>query len=77
MNGILFVFGIIFLIMGPVLVLFTPNIVYGFYAYTGLDNLSIYQNDKVISDIIGSSRLAGLELLLAGLIFIPLSRYYR
>lgn len=77
MNGMLFVSGIVFLIMGSVLVLFTPNIVYGFYEYTGLDNLSIYQNENVISDIIGSSQLAGLELLLAGLIFIPLSRYYR
>jgi len=76
MNVTLFVFGVLFLIMGTPLFFFTPSIVYGFYSYTGLDNISIYQNDKVISDIIGSTQLSGLLLLVSGAVFIPLSKYY-
>jgi len=62
--------------MGTPIFLFAPNIVYGFYSYTGLDHISIYQNERVISDIIGSSQLSGLLLLVGGIIFIPLSKYY-
>ena len=75
MNGVLLVAGIIFLMMGIPLALFSPTIVHGFYESTGLDNISIYQNEKAIADVIGMSRLMGLELLAAGAIFIPLSRY--
>lgn len=76
MNGVLLVSGIIFLIMGTPMFLYAPNLVYGFYSYTGLDNLSIYQDERAISGVITGSQLSGLLLLVSGFIFISLSKYY-
>lgn len=76
MNGLLFVSGVLFLIMGIPLFFYATDLVQGFYSYTGLDNISIYQNERVLSGIIQSSQLSGLGLLVSGLIFIPLSKYY-
>lgn len=76
MNGILFVTGIIFLIMGFAFLTHAPNLVYGFYDFTGLNNLKIYQKQEVISQVIDGTQLNGLLLVIAGTIFIPLSKYY-
>ena len=67
MNGIMFSTGMIFLIFGMIGVLYMPVIVHGFYEYTGLDNLQIYQNEEVISDVIYSNWLASIVATIGGL----------
>lgn len=66
MNNLLFGFGMVFLIMGLIGVLYMPTIVHGFYDLTGLNNLPIYQNEKVISDIIYGNWIASVLSALSG-----------
>jgi len=63
----MFVSGMVFLIMGMMGMLYMPTIVHGFYEATGLENLPIYQNEKIISDVIYSNWLASVVATIGGL----------
>lgn len=76
MNWTLLVSGVLFLLMGLPLFFFSPTIIHAFYDYTGLSNISIYQNVAALDMVFKSSQLSGFTLVVAGFIFIPLSRYY-
>jgi len=59
--------GLLFLISGAIVYFYGPSIPSTFYEYTGLDNISMYQNEEVISQMSYGMKLGSLPLLLAGL----------
>jgi len=59
--------GLFFLISGAFVYFYGPAIPSAFYEYTGLDDISIYQNKEVISQMSYGMQLGSLPLVIAGL----------